>query len=146
MNNYSPLSINGPILIIEDDADDRYIFDQVFKELEIASRVKYFINAVNAMTFLKEDPTQPFIIICDINLPIMNGLEFKKEIDQDEHLRAKSIPFVFFSTSIEKKTVEEAYRKLTIQGYFQKSSDYEELKRRLYSILDYWQHCQHPNQ
>ncbi|MDJ1469540.1 response regulator [Xanthocytophaga flava] len=143
--NYPALSMNGPILIIEDDVDDQFIFSKIFSELQIADKIKYFSNPAKALAFLREDPSQPFLIICDINLPVMSGLEFKTAIDRDPMLRTKSIPFVFLSTSIAQKMVDKAYKELTIQGFFQKSDDYEDLKRRLYSILDYWHHCQHPN-
>jgi CheY-like chemotaxis protein len=46
---------------------------------------------------------QPFVIISDINLPESSGMECKQQIDNDENLRLKSIPFVFLSTSISKK-------------------------------------------
>ncbi|MDJ1480818.1 response regulator [Cytophagaceae bacterium YF14B1] len=143
--NYPALSMNGPILIVEDDVDDQFIFSKIFSELQIGDKIKYFSNPAKALAFLREDPSQPFLIICDINLPVMSGLEFKTAIDRDPMLRTKSIPFVFLSTSIAQKMVDKAYKELTIQGFFQKSDDYEDLKRRLYSILDYWHHCQHPN-
>jgi len=45
---------------------------------------------------LEENREEILLIICDINMPEMSGLEFKKEIEKDTYLSEKSIPFVFF--------------------------------------------------
>ncbi len=54
-------------------------------------------------------------------MPIMNGLELRRHIQENEGLRKKSIPFVFLSTAARPKEVEEAYN-LTVQGFFVKAS------------------------
>jgi CheY-like chemotaxis protein len=84
-------------------------------------------------------------ILCDINLPGMNGFEFKSEIDNDFKLMEKSIPFIFFSTAATKPIVTEAYTKMTVQGFFQKNDNIEELKYSLKTIIEYWKLCKHPN-
>lgn len=81
----------------------------------------------------------------DINLPLQTGIEFKKTIDEDHQLRQKSIPFIFFSTSVDSNAVTQAYGEMTVQGFFRKSSSYEELKRLVRLIMDYWKLCKHPN-
>jgi response regulator RpfG family c-di-GMP phosphodiesterase len=136
---------NGPIIVLEDDEDDKSIFEEILRDLDIANRMIWFTKADDAFKYLKDTPEQPFIIISDVNVPGQNGLEFKKRIDNDEELRKKSIPFVFFSTSVDQKAVNEAYTKMTVQGFFQKYYNYEEIKACVKLVLDYWKFCKHPN-
>jgi hypothetical protein len=66
-------------------------------------------------------------------------------VDEDSELRRKSIPFVYFSTAATEPIVTEAFTKTTVQGFFQKSANMEELKHHLYIILEYWKLSKHPN-
>jgi len=137
--------ISGAIVLVEDDADDVAIFNEVLKELNIPNKVVHFTNPSDAYHFLDSGTDQPYIIICDVNLPRMSGLEFKNKLDANEKLRKKSIPFVFYSTSAEKKFVTAAYLQLTVQGYFRKASNYQDIKNQLRIIFEYWKACMHPN-
>lgn len=136
---------SGPIILIEDDTDDKDVFQDILKELQILNPVLWFQNCDDAFSFLKKTTEQPFIIFCDVNLPGISGVECKRQIDDDKGLRKKSIPFVFYSTSVDQKTVNEAYTKMTVQGFFQKKNTYSELKETIKLITDYWKECKHPN-
>jgi CheY-like chemotaxis protein len=138
------MSRAGPILIIEDDQDDQEILQEAFTELGVRNKLLFFDKTKHAFDFLKTTSEKPFLILSDVNLPQQTGVEFKREVDSDPQLRKKSIPFVFFSTSIEKHAVDTAYKELTIQGFFQKSNNYQELKNVLSLIVEYWKVCQHP--
>ena len=135
----------GPIVIIEDDMDDQKILDDVFRELKIGNELIKFSNPFDAFKYLKETSDQPFLILCDVNLPGQSGIEFKWNIDNDKHLRKKSIPFVFLSTSADQKSINDAYTKMTVQGYYKKPNTYNELKMIINLITDYWKLCKHPN-
>ena len=139
------MSKKGPILIIEDDQDDHEIIKEVLEDLEIPNPISFFSRCNDAFTYLKTSMLQPFLILCDVNLPEVNGLDFKKSIDQDLQLRQKAIPFIFFSTARDKRTVTEAYTETTVQGFFQKKGIYEELRSTLKVIMDYWKICLHPH-
>jgi len=136
---------SGPIIVVEDDIDDKEIFDAALQELQSANKIIWFNNCYDAWDYLKTTTDSPFIIFSDVNLPKKSGLEFKKQIDEDNQLRKKSIPFVFYSTAVNQDTVNEAYTKMTVQGFFQKSSRFEEMKQTIKLILDYWRVCRHPN-
>ena len=86
---------SGPILIIEDDVDDKAMFQEILVELNIKNQLVWFQQCDEAFHYLKSTTVQPFIIFSDINLPIQSGIEFKRQIDSDKDLRRKSIPFVF---------------------------------------------------
>lgn len=136
---------NGPIVLVEDDFDDQEIIAEVFSDLGIDNQLTVFSRCSDAYTYLTTTTEQPFLILCDINLPQMTGLEFKQKIDEDVILRQKAIPFIFFSTTAEGRTVKEAFSKTTVQGFFQKKGRYEDLKEILYAIMLYWRLCKHPS-
>lgn len=136
---------SGPIILVEDDQDDKEIFEEILRELKVTNKVTWFTNAADTFQYLKSTSERPFIIFCDVNLPRVSGLEFKKKIDEDDELRRKSIPFVFYSTSIEQRIVNWAYTKMTVQGFFQKGNNYAEIKKLVEIIIQYWQACRHPN-
>jgi CheY-like chemotaxis protein len=138
------MSKHGPLLIIEDDLDDQEIFKEILQTLGLTNTLLFFNDGTEALTYLQNTLDQPFLIICDVNLPKMNGLEFRNEINNDERLRKKSIPFVFFSTNAGRDTVQKAYD-LTVQGFFTKSSTLRELEYTLSMIISYWSQCKHPN-
>ncbi len=137
--------ISGPIVLVEDDEDDISIFTEVLKELDIPNRLVTFDKPADAYHFLDNSSEQPYIIISDVNLPGMSGLEFKNKLDQNDRLKKKSIPFIFYSTSAEKKYVTEAYLHLTVQGFFIKGHSLKEIKDQIKTIFEYWKICQHPN-
>lgn len=136
---------SGPIILIDDDADDKDIFVDILKELQVPNPVVWLQNCNDAFTFLRTTTEQPFIIFCDLNLPGLQGIECKRKIDADKELRKKSIPFVFCSTTVDQKAVDDAYTQMTVQGFFQKPNSYSEHKELLKAIIDYWEKCRHPN-
>lgn len=136
---------SGPIVIIEDDIDDQEIVSDVIGDIGVPNEIIFFNECSEALTFLKTTLYQPFIILCDINLPKMSGLEFKKQVDSDSELRQKSVPFIFFSTAANKTIVTDAFTKMVVQGFFKKTHDLKELRYTLTIILEYWKLCKHPN-
>jgi len=136
---------SGPIVIIEDDLDDQNILEEAIRESGTTNEIIFFSNGPDAFQFLKSTKSQPFVILSDINLPVQTGIEFKKQVDHDPELRQKSIPFIFFSTSVDKEAVTTAYSEMTVQGFFKKSNTYEELKSLIRLIMSYWKICKHPN-
>ena len=136
---------SGPIIIIEDDLDDQELIQHAFKEIGVDRKLVFFANAHEAFDFLKATPEQPFLILSDVNLPGQNGIEFKRQIDNDPYLRQKSTPFVFFSTAVDKKEIDIAYREMTVQGFFPKGNNYADMKKVLHVIMEYWKISRHPN-
>ncbi|MGZ5218623.1 MAG: response regulator [Chitinophagaceae bacterium] len=139
------MSHTGPIIVIDDDKDDQEILQDAITDLGIVNQLIFFDKGPDAISYLKTTADKPLIILSDLNLPQQGGVEFKRQIDADPQLRQKSIPFVFFSTYFNRNIVDIAYNELTIQGFFQKSSNYEELKSILKLVIEYWKICKHPN-
>ena len=134
-----------PILIIEDDPDDQDVFREIITELGIPNPLIFFNNPTDAFEYLVTDGHQPLLILCDVNLPIQTGLEFKKEVDKHPELRKKSIPFVFCTTTVDSSAIRKAYLDISVQGYFRKGATMEEMKRTLKAIFEYWLLSVHPN-
>lgn len=139
------MAANGPIILIEDDADDVHIFEQIMKDIKVENEVVTFITCNAAMDYLVTTKQKPFLIVCDINLPEQNGLDFKKQVDENPYLRRKSIPFIFYSTSTNIHDVNKAYTEMSTQGFFAKCADFEEGRELWKTIIAYWKKCCHPN-
>jgi CheY-like chemotaxis protein len=139
------MASTGPIVYVEDDEDDISIFTQVLADLGISNELICFTNTKDTLDYLLTTTELVFLIFCDINLPGKNGLELKMLIDFTPELRKKSIPFIFFSTTASDADVELAYTKMTVQGFFKKPVDYQEMRNILRFISEYWFSCKHPN-
>lgn len=136
--------IPAPILVIEDDLDDQFLMQKIFERIGMEIELIFFNNGKEAMSYLRETVRDTFLILCDINMPLMNGLELKAHIDMDETLRSKGIPFIFLSTAIRETDIQQAFD-LKVQGFFQKENSMEQMQDVIVSICKYWMKSQHPN-
>ena len=134
----------GPIIFIEDDLDDQEIITEVFKVLDYTNELIFFGDGELALAYLTATEVEPFIIFSDINMPKLTGMELRAKVHQNEDLRLKSIPYLFFTTQAEQQDVINAYSK-SIQGFFVKPSSFNDLKNTIHAIVNYWQICVSPN-
>ena len=135
---------NGPIIVIEDDKDDQDLMLEVFEELGYKNEILFFGDGELALDHLVNNKVEPFIVFSDINMPKLNGMELREKIHNNEDLRLKSIPYLFFSTSSEQQFIIDAYSK-SVQGFFIKPSNYADLRKMLKTIIEYWSTCVSPN-
>ena len=135
---------HGPIVIIEDDIDDQEVLSDIFKELDYNNKLIFFADSVQALEYLTDTDIEPFLVLSDINMPKLNGMELREKIHNNEDLRLKSIPYLFFSTSAEQKHVIDAYSR-SIQRFFVKPNNIDKLKNVIVKIVEYWQECESPN-
>lgn len=133
---------SGPIIVIEDDLEDQQILDEIFRNLNFPNRVLFFADGSEALDYLNTTSDQPFLILSDINMPRMDGFEVRNRICGDEKL--KSIPYLFFTTGVDKKAVDEAYA-MSVQGFFIKPARMNELQDTVKKIIEYWQECYAPS-
>ncbi|MDQ3052108.1 MAG: response regulator [Bacteroidota bacterium] len=134
----------GHIIVIEDDVDDREFLKDVFKELNYPNEIRYFEDGDKALEYLITAPEEPFIIISDINMPRLNGIKLKEQIQNNENLRLKCIPYLFFTTSANQDYVIDAYSK-SVQGFFIKPNNTDKMTEIIRKIVDYWLECESPN-
>ena len=138
------MNTRGPIIIIEDDQDDQEILVEIFKELTYPNEIIYFENGEIALDYLLKSTVEPFLILSDINMPKLNGMELREKIHNNEDLRLKCIPYLFFTTTAEQKHVVDAYSK-SVQGFFVKPDSYDKPKELIGLIVGYWYKCESPN-
>ena len=134
----------GPIVIIEDDVDDKEILVEIFQNLDYKNPVIYFSDSEEALQFLVETKIKPFLILSDINLPKLTGLELRQKIHTNEDLNLKCIPYLFFTTTSAQKAIVDAYSQ-SVQGFFIKANSIDKLESTLKKIVEYWQECEAPN-
>ena len=85
------------ILVIDDDVEDFDIISEAIKTVKPSARLKYFENAEECLSKLPQMDPKPSIILLDINMPKMNGMEFLKEFQKNKTL--SKIPIVILSTT-----------------------------------------------
>ena len=134
----------GPVIIIEDDQDDKELLEEVFKKLNYSNQLLFFKDGEEALIFLNEMSVVPFLILSDINLPRLDGFALREKIKLDAKLQLKCIPYLFFTTASTQKSVVDAYS-LSVQGFFIKQNNMAELEKTISVIMEYWQRCTSPN-
>ena len=134
----------SPIILIDDDRDEGEILEDVFAKWSIPNPLQCFYTGKEALHYLQTTTDKPFLILCDISMPEMNGIQVRKKINEDEYLRRKCIPFVFYTTSATEQAINAAYE-MSVQGFFQKGHDAAEIERLIRCIHEYWSCCRHPN-
>jgi CheY-like chemotaxis protein len=131
------------LMLIEDDELDQMLIKDALAELSIKNPLKIFNNGEHALEFLTSTPDLPFLILSDINMPKMSGIELKQEIEKDGRLKQKSVPFIFLTTSSSEKDIKQAYN-LNAHGYFTKPSDITLWTKKLDLMFQYWTHSLTP--
>ncbi len=132
-----------PILLVEDDDVDAENVVRAFKKNKISNPLHIACNGEEALAFLRHqgpyaDPEAfpcPGIILLDLNMPVMNGIEFLKIVKSDENL--KRIPVVVLTTSREEGDRVESF-KLSVAGYIIKPVEFDNFVRVVQTIDLYW--------
>ncbi len=133
----------GPVFIVDDDHDDFALIELVWEELELKNQLLFFDNGEDVLKYLTANPAVPFMIICDVNIPAMDGFELREKIIQNPSMFYKSTPFIFWSTSATEEQIKKAYD-LAVQGFFIKEHTLQELKQSLIDIIQYWKKSKMP--
>ncbi|ANO49669.1 two-component system response regulatory protein [Flavobacterium columnare] len=110
-------------------------FNRVINSLNLVHKVIEANNGVEALDILKNKDILPDIIVLDLNMPKLNGIEFLKILKEDERL--KYIPSIILSTSSNHKDLLECY-KIGIAGYIIKPLKYDEYVEKVQSLFEYW--------
>ena len=135
---------NGPVIVIEDDKDDKEIFEEVFKRLGYPNKLLFFLDGQLALEYLNTTDEIPFLILSDINMPRLDGFALRQRIKTDAALELKCIPYLFFTTATNHKAVIDAYS-MSVQGFFIKPSNINDIEKTIFAIMEYWKLCTSPN-
>jgi len=125
------------ILVVEDDEIDVEALKRLFAKRDIKNPVYYAANGIEALAIMrgenaKEKVPRPFIVLLDINMPMMNGIEMLRELRADEALRDTIVFVLTTSPRDEDKTT--SYQ-LNVAGYFLK----KDVKELVNLLSLYWQ-------
>jgi CheY-like chemotaxis protein len=125
-----------PILLAEDDSVDAMTVKRALKDLKVTNQLVHTTNGEEALEYLRnKDNTIPCLILLDLNMPKMNGIEFLKITKADDLL--KKIPVVVLTTSREEQDIVESF-KLSVAGYMVKAVDYKKFVEIVRTIDLYW--------
>ncbi|MCW3125098.1 MAG: histidine kinase [Bacteroidetes bacterium] len=136
---------NGPVIVIEDDQDDQDLLKEIFARLNYKNEVVFFADGNAALDYLNMNDVLPFLILSDINMPKINGMELRSKINTNEKLHIKCIPYLFFTTNANKESVIEAYS-MAVQGFFVKPNNIKGLENSIRKIMEYWSECIAPSE
>ncbi|AMM52023.1 chemotaxis protein CheY [Rufibacter sp. DG15C] len=130
------------ILLVEDDEVDIMNVQRAFKKNNINNPLHIAHNGIEALEMLRSNAIpMPPIIILDINMPKMNGIEFLQELRQDPVLNRISV-FVM-TTSNEDSDKINAYN-LNVAGYILKPLSFEKFISAVATLDRYWKLCERP--
>jgi CheY-like chemotaxis protein len=124
------------ILLIEDDVIEIMKFNRVIKTLNLNHKIKEVNNGEEALEELNKKNDLPDLILLDLNMPKLNGIDFLKILKKDEVL--KYIPTVILSTSSNLVDVKQCF-KIGIAGYIIKPLKYEDYKEKIFKLINYWE-------
>lgn len=127
---------NKPILLVEDDQVDVMTVTRALKELHVTNPLVQKENGEEALAYLRDPAnTTPCIILLDLNMPVMNGIEFLRVVKHDEALR--KTPVVVLTTSEEQQDKVNSFN-FGVAGYMAKPVDYRQFVEVMRSINTYW--------
>lgn len=137
---------NVEILLVEDNPSDVELALHAFQRYNISNRIFVARDGVEALDFLfggePSDPIKrPKVVLLDLKLPRVNGLEVLRQIKQDG--RTRDIPVVVLTSSDEDQDISECYR-LGVNSYITKPVDFDQFVEAAREIGLYWLLLNHP--
>jgi len=125
------------ILLVEDDRVDTMTIKRALEEVEINNRLDTVSNGEEALAYLLSAENElPALILLDLNMPRMNGMEFLRTVKT--HAGFKKIPVVVLTTSRADQDISASFE-LGAAGYMVKPLDYREFIEAVVTIARYWQ-------
>lgn len=125
------------ILLVEDDQVDVMNVRRAFKKSNITNPLYVAENGLRALEMLRGGavPLTPLLILLDLNMPKMNGIEFLKDLRSDDRLR--HLPVVVLTTSDDERDRIEAYN-LNVAGYILKPVTFMNFVEAMTTLNKYW--------
>jgi len=123
------------VLLVEDNASDAELTLRALQKRNLANRVVVARDGVEALEVLHGAEPPPKVVLLDLKLPKLNGLEVLRRLKSDD--RTKRIPVVVLTSSHEEPDVEESYR-LGVNSYIVKPVDFESFASAVAEVGVYW--------
>ena len=132
-----------PVLLVEDDLVDVKTVQRAFVRNNITNPLHVTHNGEEALAYLRNEGAyadalgapHPGLILLDLNMPVMNGIEFLHAVKADEKL--KSIPIVVLTTSKDENDLVETFN-FSVAGYIVKPVDFVQFVDAVKVIGLYW--------
>ena len=130
------MNSDKPLLLIEDDEIDVLTFRRSLKELHIINELYVACDGEEALNLLRTpERVTPCLIVLDLNMPRMTGVEFLRIVKADQKFR--QIPVVILTTSKDERDKIESFN-LGVAGYMVKPVDYHHFVEVIQTIDRYW--------
>jgi CheY-like chemotaxis protein len=124
------------VLFIEDDTIETMKLQRTVSKLQLKHNIIEAKNGEQALEILKASTKLPDIILLDLNMPRMSGIEFLEILKADPNF--KYLPTIVLTTSENRADLLECYR-IGIAGYVIKPLKYEDYETKLKTVFEYWQ-------
>ena len=136
------MKTNNPVLLLEDDQVDFMAIKRAFKELKITNQLVVCENGEEGLKYLNSaESKKPCLILLDINMPKMNGIEFLKIIKKDSQF--KCLPVVVLTSSKEAEDKFDSFG-MGVAGYILKPADHKKVIEVVQTINLYWTLSEQP--
>jgi len=138
---------SDPVLLVEDNKIDIQNVRRILQKLGIPNPLHVTRHGEQALAFLRQEKPyhtapRPRLVILDLNMPVMNGIELVRRIKADPALA--SIPLVVLTSSCEQGDIETCFA-LGVSGYFTKPIELDELEAEIAAIFGYWRRSKQPD-
>ncbi len=134
---------NKTILLVEDDQIDIMTVKRALKKIDVTNPIAEAHNGEEALDYLRNNPdNKPGIILLDINMPRMNGIEFLGVIKENKEF--KLIPVIMLTTSKEDQDRLSSFN-LQVAGYMIKPVDFSQFLEVMKAIDSYWSFSELPS-
>lgn len=134
-NPQKPLRKKLNILFIEDDEIEVMKLNRALSSMSVKHQILGAENGEKALELLNSKDQQPDIILLDLNMPRMNGIEFLQILKDHENFQF--IPTIILTTSNNRRDVMQCF-KMGIAGYIIKPLKYDDYVIKIKSLFDYW--------
>jgi CheY-like chemotaxis protein len=136
------------VLVVEDNADDVTIIKRAMRKSEVKCELYFAYDGEEAINFLHntgefEDAPRPDLILLDLNLPKINGLQVLAQIKEDERLRR--IPVIVLTVSTSQEDMVKAYDS-GAASYMTKPVDSKDFERLIETVKEYWRIASIPSE
>jgi CheY-like chemotaxis protein len=123
-------------MLVEDDGVDAMTVKHALNDIKVINQLIHQTNGEEAINYLRKlGNGKPCVILLDLNMPKMNGMEFLKLAKADEEL--KMIPVIVLTTSRSEQDKLESFG-LSAAGYIVKPTDYDRFVEAIKTVDNYW--------
>src|SRR5262245_33755059 len=123
------------ILLVEDNPNDAELTQRALRKSDIGAQLAIARDGAEALDYLLSDKPKPKVILLDLKLPKIDGIEVLRRVREDDRTRA--IPVIVLTSSQEERDINECYR-LGVNSYVVKPVEFDKFYRAVGDLGTYW--------